>query len=134
MNAHVTNSMEGKDYGEAMDNAIERALTAVAIGIEGDAVSRVPVDSGRLKGSITYATKKKRSYPSGKAAPSDGVSAPDEKWTAHVGTNVEYAQHVEYGTVKMKQQPYLQPALNDNRGRAQRIFDREIEAGLKRGR
>lgn len=134
MNVEVRNSMEGKNYPDAIGNAIERALTKIAIGIEGDAISRVPVDSGRLKGSITYATMKERSYPKGAAEGNDGVSAPNDKWTAHIGTNVEYAQHIEYGTVRMSAQPYLRPALNDNRTKAARVFQDDVREGLKRGR
>jgi HK97 gp10 family phage protein len=32
-----------------------------------------------------------------------------------VGTNIHYAPYVEYGTYKMRAQPYLRPALDRNR-------------------
>jgi len=132
MNASVSSSVDGKDYEKAMENAIERAIAAVAVKIEGDAIVNVPVDTGRLRGSITYATKKKRSYPK-KAG--DGVSQPAAKWTAHVGTNVEYAQHVEYGTRRRPGgQPYLRPALDSNKSIAPKLFQQEVEEGLKRGK
>jgi HK97 gp10 family phage protein len=35
---------------------------------------------------------------------------------AKVGTNVEYARHLEYGTVKMRPRPFLRPALSSLKG------------------
>ena len=37
---------------------------------------------------------------------------PDGNTTWQVGSDVEYAVYVEYGTSKMKAQPYLRPAVN----------------------
>lgn len=130
----VKNTMRGKDYGDIVDNATERALQAIGVMIEGEAIVRVPVDSGRLKGSITYATKKESDNPSGAAKHTDKVSRPWEKHILHVGTNVEYAQHIEYGTRRMSAQPYLRPALNDNRSKIAKIFKDEYHKGLKSGR
>ena len=39
------------------------------------------------------------------------ISAPPKN-QAYVGTNVEYSQHVEYGTRNMRSQPYLRPAID----------------------
>jgi HK97 gp10 family phage protein len=38
-----------------------------------------------------------------------------EEDVAFIGTDVEYAAHVEYGTVKQSPQPYMRPAV-DNHG------------------
>lgn len=164
MKAIVSNTMAGKNYEKAMDNAIERTLVTAGIMIEGDAVARVPVDSGRLKGSITYATRKKQTRPSGNAKSDDGVSTPRDEWTVHIGTNVEYAPHIEYGTKKTytirpvsakvlrfkvdgkwvftkkatigpkRAQPFLRPAFDNNRNAIQRMGLREVDKGLKRGK
>ena len=133
MSVTITNTMDGKNYSEALEAAVIRGLTKIAINVEGDAISLVPVDSGRLKGSITYAVKGGESNTRSPAKPGDGVSSPTDEMTAHVGTNVEYAQHVEYGTVKMSAQPFLRPALNQNRKSGNRIMQTEIREGLKRG-
>ena len=80
---------------------IERGLVAACIVIEDHVLKEIKakhiVDTGRLRGSITYATSTKRSYPKGEAKGSDAVSAPTFKGIGHVGTNVEYAEYVEYG-------------------------------------
>jgi phage gpG-like protein len=56
-------------------------VEATTMDIHRDAVARVPVDTGRLKGSLTPVVLKQ-----------------GEKVTGEVGTNVEYAPYVEFGT------------------------------------
>jgi recombination DNA repair RAD52 pathway protein len=128
----VKNTMKNKNYAAAIERGIEKGLEILAIDITGQAAADCPRDTGRLAGSIDYATNKK----SGKA-----VSSPNDKYTVHVGTNVKYAEAVEDGkdpqviTVKNAQvltdgktffgksvnhpgfaaQPYLRPALDRNR-------------------
>jgi HK97 gp10 family phage protein len=65
-------------------------LFRLGVIIQNDARRRCPVDTGRLRSSITV----KRS--------AQGVT---------VGSNVEYAGYVEYGTRHMAAQPYLRPAV-----------------------
>ena len=73
-----------QDNREAIANAIDLALVTaleeVGLVAEGYAKRACPVDTGRLRNSITHVTR------------------PDEK-AVYIGTNVEYAPHVEYGTV-----------------------------------
>ena len=74
---------------------IEIALEAVGLQAEGYAKLKCPVDTSRLRNSITHATVKR------------------EK-AVYIGTNVEYAPYVEMGTVKQKAQPYLAPAVTEH--------------------
>lgn len=134
MKAEVHSSMDDKKYKLAVDNAVERILTKAAIVIEGRAITLVPVDTGRLKGSITYATQQGGDEVKGDAEVGDGVSRPYVKGVAHVGTNVEYAQHVEYGTRRMPKRPYLRPAMDSSRTDAQRIMKAEMRKALKDGK
>ena len=69
-------------------------LPLAAKVVIGEAKTRVPVDTGILRGSIVSKVTHDK---------------------AIVGTSIEYAQHVEYGTRKMSAQPYLRPALDSNR-------------------
>ena len=74
--------------------AINRAfLPEAGIVLQKAAMDAAAKDSGRLKGSIKYKVNFTK----------DQVA---------VGTNVEYAPYVEYGTVKMKAQPFLRTALD----------------------
>ena len=74
----------------AMTKAINNGLKAACIMVEGQAVNLVPVDDGRLKGSITWKTNSERG--------GGGLKTPVDKNQGIVGTNVEYAPYVEYGT------------------------------------
>lgn len=61
-----------------------------ALALQSKAQMMCPVDTGRLRQSITA----------------------ERKDIAHwrVGTNVEYAKWVEYGTANQRPQPFLRPA------------------------
>ena len=56
------------------------------------------IDTGRLAGSITWAIHNRRSFPISPAKGGDGVGKPGAKNVLHVGTNVEYAAAIEYGS------------------------------------
>jgi HK97 gp10 family phage protein len=161
ISAEVKSSMEGKDYKALMEQAIERGLTAAAIAVEAEAILQVPVDSGRLRGSITYATSNGRSRIRRPAKSRDRVSSPRGENTAYVGTNVEYAQHVEYGTrpheinapvfiskkvggkkigwryIKMhpgtKAKSFMRKALDNKRKAIVRIYHAEVKKALSGG-
>lgn len=79
----------------AMDKAIAKALTMIGMKAEGNAKAICPVDTGRLRNSITNAID-------------TGENA------VYIGTNVEYGPDVELGTSKMHQHPYLRPAAADH--------------------
>lgn len=82
--------------------AVERALEAVGLQGEGYAKLMCPVDTGRLLNSITHT--------------SDGEAA-------YIGTNVEYAPYVEYGTSKTAPQPFIRPAAEDHMDEYKKIFE-----------
>lgn len=82
------------DLLKGPDGPVAKDLTRRAISVEGAAKRRCPVDTGRLRGSITHAVKRD----------SRGL-------LADVGTNVEYAVFVELGTTRAPAQPFLRPAL-----------------------
>ena len=83
-----------RKYPELIAGITPRFLEEASIIVQADAKRNAPVDTGNLRGSITREVK------------SD---------SAIVGTNVGYAEHVEYGTRHMKAQPYLRPAIDTNR-------------------
>ena len=78
-------------YPDVMDMALDDTADAISL----DAQRTVPVDTGRLRGSINV----KREY-----------------LKKRIGTNLEYAAFVEYGTPigtgpHGGPQPYLRPAM-----------------------
>ena len=79
----------------------EKIVGKVSREIRDGAIAKAPVDTGNLARSITILRKTR-----------DGLSA---KWV--IGTNVHYAVFVEFGTRRMRAQPFLMPAFNAARRR-----------------
>lgn len=77
------------------DGPIGRDLARRTNAVHRAAVRLVPVDTGRLRSSIAQALG------------SDG-----EGLYGIVGTDVEYGPYIEFGTSRMRAQPYLRPALD----------------------
>ena len=80
-------------FKAAKNGQLPPALEAVGLQAEGYAKLQCPVDTGRLRNSISHAV--------------DGD-------TAYIGTIVEYAPYVEFGTHRQRAQPYLEPAATQH--------------------
>ncbi len=122
----LTSSFDDRKYPDKWEKAMDKALPTIGLFVQGEAMLRVPVKSGRLRGSLTYATTRGQSNARNPAVPVDAVRRPYDKEEVWVGTNVEYGPYVEYGTRFSKAQPYLRPALDDNRDRILEIYQREV--------
>lgn len=126
----------------ATAEAIERGLEAVGIELERRAKvicttrygDKSPIDTGRLRNSITHATKTNpgqstyqdnqgREFGDGKAR-----GTPEEN-TVYLGTNVEYAPYVELGTVKMAARPILRPAATEDPDTLKEILETQLRKG-----
>lgn len=87
---------------EACDDALERALVAIGMTAEDYAKRGCPVDTGRLRNSITYAMSKHYgtySYKDSEGKEYTDTAGQTEKNAVYIGTNVEYAPFQELGTV-----------------------------------
>jgi len=87
-------------FKKAKDEAVARALEAIGLTAERHAKERCPVDTGRLRNSITHATSE--NYGPGFYTDNHGKGYSDasakvkpEKEAVYIGTNVEYAQKQE---------------------------------------
>ena len=102
----MANSIKIEDHSDEFIEELRRripvALEECGLAAEGYAKRLCPVDTGRLRNSITHTADKK---------------------TAYIGTNVEYAPYVELGTSRQKAQPYLKPAVLDHVSTYKRIFE-----------
>lgn len=113
----------------ALEEQIEMALIAIGAKMESNAKALyVPVDTGRLKNSITYAMAggpaQISSYGADTGSGDDGEqgqysgTAPSDPGgkvrSVYVGTNVEYAEIVEEGTSGRKGRHYLRDAVNNH--------------------
>ena len=116
-----------KEVLRGSEEAVERGLAAIgmrAVTYTHRPKERggTPVDTGRLRNSIAWATASQGG--GGTDAPSGG-SADDR--TVIIGTNVEYGEDVEEGTSKRKPAHMLRNALTDGADEYERI----MEAALK---
>ena len=122
---------------EKLDNIdLDEVLNKACILVENDAKKKCPVDKGQLRNSITHEVEGKE---------------------AVIGTNTEYAPYVEIGTgifssegtgrqdkwsyqdaeghwhstVGQKPQPFLNPALDENRKEIIQLFREELKKGVQ---
>ena len=116
---------------ESIKDAIETALTEIGLVAQRYASESCPVKTGRLAGSITYATKKEKSDvrppKDGEANPSDGVSQKQvqDKYTVVIGSNVEYAEIMELKHATNNR--FLTKAANGHRKEYGEILQRYID-------
>lgn len=81
---------------------------AAAIAVESEAKKLAPVDTGRLRASITNSS---------------------DETGAVIGTNLEYAPFVELGTSKQAPQPFLVPALMNAKPILRQIYGSGVGGG-----
>ena len=95
-----------KDYSKEVLSAMEKgkrnALTAIGATAETYAKKATPVDTGRLRNSISHSV--------------DGEAA-------YIGTNVEYAPYVELGTSRTKAHHMLQKAATEHSAEYKRLAE-----------
>ena len=108
MNIQFTDN--SKEVSEDIKAALLRGLETCGLVAEGYAKKLAPVDTGNLRNSITHTVD-------------DGEPA------AYIGTDVEYAPYVCLGTIHMKAQPFLKPAVNDHKDEYRKILENSLKNG-----
>lgn len=114
---------------------IQRGFKSVGQEAEGFAKKECPVDTGRLRNSIAWATveahgSKKMSGDKGKDGDSKPQGIPEEE-CVYVGTNVEYAVYVEYCNYEHKKgtkRHFLRDALANHGDRFKEIMQAALDA------
>lgn len=118
--------------------------------VQGVAKKLCPVDTGRLRNSIEVSGEKERryTYSVGKGKSKleyEGIITGGEEGTVVVGTNVEYAPYVEFGTgvkgdptVSHRQdwegqppQPFLSPALALSEEKVKQRIAAELKKSIR---
>ena len=95
---------------EELKSAVLQAMTQIAITANGHAAISCPVDTGRLRASI-----------------SNEAESNSTGGSASVGTNVEYARYVEYGARGRAGVHYLRNSIADHLDEYKTV----IESALK---
>ena len=117
-----------KEVLRGSEEAVERGLAAIgmrAVTYTHRPKERggTPVDTGRLRNSIAWATASQGG--GGTDAPLGGGA--DDR-TVIIGTNVEYGEIVEEGTSKRKPAHMLRNALTDGSDEYARIMEAALKA------
>jgi len=99
-----------KEFTTEFNTWQEKALKAIGIFGESEAKLRSAVDTGNLRSSIAHKVDKK-------------------ELATYLGSNVEYALFVEKGTIKMKAQPFLTPAIESNTNKIKSLVTKIMFAG-----
>ncbi len=121
---------------EKVEYAIADGINKAAGIVEGSAKRLCPVDTGNLRGSIHVMKQ----------------AIPGKDMKATIGTNVEYAPYVEFGTgvrgaatnensnvavsfapdwAGQAAQPFMMPALRNNKDRIESAIFRKVIEGIK---
>ena len=90
------------DILSALEKGKRNALTAIGATAETYAKKATPVDTGRLRNSISHSV--------------DGEAA-------YIGSNVEYAPYVELGTSRAKAHHMLQKAATEHSAEYKRLAE-----------
>ena len=91
-----------KDVLSALEKAIERGLEAIGLTAEGHAKKITPVDTGRLRNSMSHAVEDKAAY---------------------IGSNVEYAPYVELGARGRDGKHMLQRAATEHTAEYKKLLE-----------
>lgn len=86
----------------ALDKAVERGLEAIGLTAEGHAKKETPVDTGRLRNSISHTTDNEAAY---------------------IGTNVEYAPYIELGSRGKDGHHMLQKAATEHTSEYKKLME-----------
>lgn len=136
MRVSVSTSIANSRNLNSINDALISGVSKAALLVQGSAKNKAPVDSGALRQSIR----------------ADKAKIQGENVTATVSTNLEYAPYVEFGTGSRGQstntntkvevsyqsdwrgnraQPFLWPALRENRNNSIKIIREEIRKAVK---
>lgn len=124
---------------KAMKEQVEQGLAAIGLEAEKYAKGDCPVDTGRLRNSITYVTSKHQGTPNEGGFERKGGGTPDsakpEDYTPlakpdkddlsmYLGTNVEYAEAVEFRdmTHQTGKAHFLRDAVADHKDQYKEIM------------
>ena len=102
-----------KDNSQQILSALEKgkrnALTAIGATAETYAKKATPVDTGRLRNSISHTV--------------DGEAV-------YIGSNVEYAPYVELGTSRAKAHHMLQKAATEHSAEYKRLAEDAVQSAI----
>ena len=125
----------GEKIKQEYMTAIPKALMIMGAQANTFVKEKTPVDTGLLRSSITFATSVGQSAPTTEkgtvAGRDDIIGQPEDRFELKIGTNVHYAPHIEYGTVKMKGHSFLRDGILSNQKRLGSIYGGALRGLVK---
>ena len=94
---------------QALEKGIKNGLEAIGLTAETYAKKATPVDTGRLRNSISHTV--------------DGEAA-------YIGTTVEYAPYLELGTKKIAAHHYLKRAVTEHKDEYKNLTVQAIQSAI----
>ena len=110
----------GKNYPKRLQSNLKDAVKKSIYQLEHDIKPKVPVDTARLRASIGGGVFKGGSFKQGY-----GIEFKDYQGT--IGTNVEYAKHVHYGTKYMQARPFMTQGLAVSKSKIKKFFQDAVK-------
>ena len=127
-----------EDFDEAkrkMSLAVQQCLEIVGQSAVTFARDLTPVDTGRLKNSMTFVTREStggHTYSDDHGKTYDGtLSVGADVGEVWFGTNVEYANYIENGTSKRGGKHMIKRAVDDHKSYYKAIMERYLASALK---
>ena len=100
-----------------VDAELKKAVTSSCLLVEKDAKKLCPVDTGRLRSSITH----------------EVLEVTKSNFGGRVGTNVEYAPYIEFGTKRnRKATPFLYFAMQRNFDKIRKLLGHTVVETLNK--
>ena len=103
------------EINQQADQQIIKALKTIGLKAESYAKKSLTeqhaVDTGRLRNSVTH-------------------DVDTEEMAVYVGTNVEYAPYIEFGTYggkRMKPRPYIRPSIENHMDEYRQIIEKALK-------
>lgn len=108
------------DMGDAAAGVLDKAAMEGAQIVLNDAKNKAPVDTGKLRDSLILKKSK--------------VKNPKVRGEYYVSkkSGAEHFAPVELGISKMKAQPFLRPAVDENMGKVAKTINTEVLKALGR--
>ena len=125
-------------YGEAVKNALltsgemvrSTAVKSIQQKSNGEMVTRYRLGGGSYQ-QMASAPNSPPNTDTGRLVSSVAVEIQDDD--VYVGSGLEYAPHLEFGTKRMTQRPWLNPALEQNRRRISKLITDAMKKTTNKG-
>jgi HK97 gp10 family phage protein len=118
----TTLTLNGPAIRLAIEREQEDILASAGIFLQDRMVSATPEDTGRARGSITYATSRRQSRPRFPAVLKNVIDAPVAPNVVHIGTDLWYFRYLESGTSKTPARNIIQGTFERSRNAIRHLF------------